>query len=52
MHVAPYSGEAVEIPADLLLDGRNLKIYIFAVGEDWGKTVLTVDMIVSRRPGR
>lgn len=51
-HVAPYSGEAVEVPADLLLDGRNIQIFVFAVGDDWGKTILTVDMNVSRRPGR
>lgn len=51
-HVAPYSENGVEVPADLLLDGRNVQIFVFAVGEDWGKTILTVDMNVSRRPGR
>lgn len=50
--VAPYSGNNVEIPADLLLDGRDVQIYVFAVGADWGKTILSIDLSVTLRPGR
>ena len=51
-HVTPYSGEAVEVPSDLLLDGRDVMIYVFAVGAGWGKTILSIDLSVSLRPGR
>ena len=49
-HTVQYSGEDVEIPEDLLLNGRNVQIYLFIRGNGWGKTILEVDMIVSRRP--
>ena len=51
-HVVPYSGEDVEIPEDLLTNGRTIQIYVFALGEDWGRTILIVDLNVSLRPSR
>ena len=49
-HYVTYSGEDVEIPEELLLDGRNVQIFLFAKGEDWGKTFLEVDVRICRRP--
>lgn len=51
-HDCAYSGGDVEIPADLLQEGRNVQIYLFIVGSNWGKTILTIDLHVSRRPSR
>ena len=51
-HSIVYSGEDVEIPADLLLNGRKVRIFIFAIGEGWGRTILTIDITIILRPSR
>ena len=48
----PNSGDGVEIPEPLLLDGRKVGIYVFAKGSDWGKTIQEVILNVTRRPSR
>lgn len=48
----PYSGNDTEIPKELLLNGRNIQIYIFAKGSDWGKTILDIALSIIRRPSR
>lgn len=49
-HIAPYTGDDIEIEQDLLTDGRNVQLYLFAVGDNWGKTVLDVMLRINRRP--
>lgn len=51
-HTIAYSGEDVEIPADLLLNGRKVRIFIFAIGEGRGRTILTIDAMITLRPSR
>lgn len=51
-HTFTYCGDDIEIPDDLLQRGRDLKVYLFAKGDNWGKTLLSIDVIISRRPSR
>lgn len=51
-YTLPYLGEDVEIPEDLLTSGRNILIYLYVKGEDWGKTIFEVVLNVTRRPSR
>ena len=46
----PYSGGDIEIPHDLLTCGRDVQLFVFAKGEDWGKTVLDIVLSIVRRP--
>lgn len=51
-HTVTYSGEDVLIPENLLSDGKDILIYLFVKGDNWGKTVLEVTLRINRRPSR
>lgn len=49
-HTIPFSGDDVTIPTELLSDGRDIQLFIFARGENWGKTVFDIILRIIRRP--
>ena len=51
-HDYTYTGEDIEIPADLLNDGRDLQFYISANAADFFKTLMSINLIINRRPSR
>lgn len=51
-HTILYSGADVEIPRELLMDGRDVKIFLFVYGDNWGRTSLDVLLRIVRRPSR
>ena len=51
-HDVLYSGEDVEIPRDLLQDGRNVQLWLYVKGPDYGKTILKIEVKITLRPSR
>lgn len=49
-HSFLFTGEDTEIPQELLTDGRDVQIYLFIKGDNWGKTVLDIALRIIRRP--
>lgn len=47
-----YTGENVEIPEELLLNGRGVEFYVFIKGDNWGKTILQINLRIDLRPAR
>ena len=47
-----YSGDDIEVPSDLLNDGRDLQCYISAFAADFFKTLIQIDIKLIRRPSR
>ena len=47
-----YTGDDVEVPSDLLNDGRDLQCYISAFASDFFKTLIQIDVKIIRRPSR
>lgn len=41
-----------KISDDLLKDGRDVQLYLFMVGDKWGRTVLSLRIPIERRPAR
>lgn len=51
-HEVLFTGDDIEIPTDLLLDGRDLWIFISATGTGYSKTLKEIIVKVNRRPSR
>ena len=48
----PFTGDDIEIPRDLLRDGRDVQIFVSANETDCFKTLFEIDLRVIRRPTR
>lgn len=51
-HDELFTGDDILIPTDLLLDGRDLWIFISATGTGYSKTLKEIIVKVNRRPWR
>ena len=45
-----YTGDDVELPEELLLNGRDVEIYLFIKGDGWGKTIMMINVRIDLRP--
>ena len=51
-HDEPFTGADIEIPRDLLQDGRDVQIFVSVNETDYFKTLFEIDLRVIRRPTR
>lgn len=51
-HDCQYSGEDIEIPDDLLRDGRDLRCYISVSEDDYFRTLFVINVMITKRPSR
>lgn len=51
-HDEPYTGHDIDIPTDLLQDGRDLWIFVSVNETDYFKTLKEIIVKVNRRPSR
>lgn len=51
-HEVLFTGDDIEIPRNLLQDGRDVQIFVSVNETDYFKTLLEIDLRVIRRPTR
>ena len=48
----PYSGDDIEIPADLLTDGRDLQFFVSVKAAHYFSTLFEINVRTTKRPSR